>query len=114
MFILGFFALEGNPLLYMRNCITTVYYSERRDYERAKKKLQWICCRLYPFGVMDEINERIDNFFVDVAQIGWTMYIYVFVLFAFFYIFFPHLFYCFAILFLTNVPFGHASFMMCR
>ena len=69
MLILGFFSLEGNPLLYMRNCITTMYYSERRDYERAKKKLQWICCRLYPFGLLDEI-ERTSNFLVDVDQIG--------------------------------------------
>ena len=38
---------------------------------------------------------------MDVAQIGWTTYICVFVLFAFFCILFPHLFYCSTILFLT-------------
>ena len=45
-----------------------VYYSERRDYERAKRKLQRICCRLYPFSLLDEIRK--DWQIVDVAQIG--------------------------------------------
>ena len=46
----------------------TRYYSERRDCEREKRKLQWICCRLYPFGLLDEIRK--DWQIVDVAQIG--------------------------------------------
>ena len=33
------FSLEGNPLLYMRDCIMDVYYFERRDCERVKRKL---------------------------------------------------------------------------
>jgi len=43
-------------------------YSERRDCERAKRKLQRICYRLYPFGLLDEIRK--DWKIVDVAQIG--------------------------------------------
>ena len=34
-----------------------VYYSERRDYERVKRKSQQICCRLYPFSLLDEIRK---------------------------------------------------------
>ena len=48
----------------------TVYYFERRDCERVKRKLHQICYRLYPFGLLDEIKERIGNLSVDVAQIG--------------------------------------------
>ena len=35
----------------------TAYYSETRDCERAKRKLQRFCCRLYPFGLLDEIRK---------------------------------------------------------
>ena len=47
-----------------------VYYSERGDCERVKRKLQRMCCWLYPFVLMDEIKERTGNFSMDVAQIG--------------------------------------------
>ena len=47
-----------------------VYYSKRRDCEGVKRKLQWVCCRLYPFGLLVEIKERVGNFSMDVAQIG--------------------------------------------
>ena len=73
--------------------------SKRRDCERAKRKLQRICYRLYPFSLLDEIRK--DWQIVDVAQIGWTTYIFVSILFVFFCILFPHLFYCSPILFLT-------------
>ena len=46
-----------------------VDYSERADCERVKRKLQRMCCRLYPFILLDEIKERTGNFSVDVAQI---------------------------------------------
>jgi hypothetical protein len=50
--------------------MTMYYYSERGDYERVKRKLHQICCRLYPFILLDEIKERIGNFSVNIAQIG--------------------------------------------
>ena len=102
MLIVVFLPWKATLYYIWGNCITVVYYSERRDCERAKRKLQHICCRLYPFGLLDEI-ERIGNCFVDVAQIGWTTYICVSVLFALFCILFPHLFYCFAILFFNTI-----------
>ena len=34
-----------------------VYYSERRDCEREKRKLQWIFCKLYPFSLLDKIRK---------------------------------------------------------
>ena len=71
MLILGFFSLEGNPKLYMRELYyDCVFYSERGDCERVKSKLQHICCRFYPFGLLDEIKERNGNFSMDVSQIG--------------------------------------------
>ena len=48
----------------------TMYYFERGDYERVKGKLQWMCCRLYPFVLLDKIKERTRNFSMDIAQIG--------------------------------------------
>jgi len=47
-----------------------VYYSERGDCERVKRKLQRMCYRFYPFILLDKIKERITNFSMDVAQIG--------------------------------------------
>ena len=38
-------------------------------------------------------KERTGNFYVDVAHIGWTMYICVFVFVSLFYVLFRHLFY---------------------
>jgi len=43
---------------------------ERRDYVRAKRELQWMCCRLYLFILLDNIKGRTGCFSVDVAQIG--------------------------------------------
>ena len=43
-------------------------------------------------------EERTDNFSMDIAHIGWITYICVSICIAFFYVLFPHLFYCSAIL----------------
>ena len=86
MLILGVFSLEGNPLLYMRELYYgCVLFWETRLWESEQEV------------TVDEIKK--DWKIVDVAQIGWTTYICVSVLFVFFYILFPHLFYCFVILF---------------
>jgi hypothetical protein len=44
-----------------------VYYCEycileRGDCERKKRKLQWVCCRLYPFILLDNNKEGPNNF----------------------------------------------------
>jgi hypothetical protein len=70
--VLGFFSLEGNPLLGGK-CIAAMYdfkylYSERRDYERKKRKLHWVCCRLYPFICWIIIKEGPNNSLVDVTH----------------------------------------------
>jgi hypothetical protein len=39
-----------------------ILYSEIGDCERKKRKLQWVCCRLYPFICWIIIKEGPDNF----------------------------------------------------
>jgi hypothetical protein len=39
-----------------------ILYSERGDCERKKRKLQWVCCRLYPFICWIIIKEGPGNF----------------------------------------------------
>ena len=74
MFNLGFFSLQGNALLYMRElyCVYVDLYSEleRERRLRAKRVLQRICCRLYLFSSLDNIKGRTGCFSVDVAQTG--------------------------------------------
>ena len=40
-----------------------ILYSERGDYEMKKMKLQRVCCRLYPFILLDNKKERPRNFY---------------------------------------------------
>jgi hypothetical protein len=39
-----------------------ILYYERVDCERKKRKLQRVCCRLYPFILFDNKKEGPDNF----------------------------------------------------
>jgi hypothetical protein len=39
-----------------------IVYFERGDYERKKRKLQWVCCKLYPFICWIIIKEEPGNF----------------------------------------------------
>ena len=73
--MLGIFSLEGNPFLYEGFCIAPgdlycIVCIRERDCERVKRNLQWLCCRLYPFILLDNKKEGIKKLFVDVAQIG--------------------------------------------
>jgi len=68
----GSFTLEGNPLLYEGICIAPGYCIVciiERDYERVKRKLQRMCCRWYPFILLDNIKEGVTNFSLDIVQI---------------------------------------------
>ena len=72
MFNLGFFSLEGNPSLYMRELyfgyVDGIISEKERGYcVRAKRELQWIYCRLYLFSLLDNIKGRIGCFSIDVA-----------------------------------------------
>ena len=64
--MLGFFSLEGNPLfmreMYCNYDIIANIVFKRIDCERKKRKLQWVCCRLYPFILLDNKKEGPDNF----------------------------------------------------
>ena len=64
MFILEFFALEGNPSLLYGYCIAVVYCmcilgarNREGDCEREKRILQRICCRFCLFILLDNIKE---------------------------------------------------------
>jgi len=74
MFNLGFFSLEGNPSLYMRELYyvyVDLYSGRGRERRlRAKRVLQQICCRLHLFILLDNKKGRIGCFLMDVAQIG--------------------------------------------
>jgi hypothetical protein len=39
-----------------------ILYSKREDCERKKRKLQWVCCMLYPFICWIIIKEGPGNF----------------------------------------------------
>jgi hypothetical protein len=47
-----------------------ILYSERGDCERKKRKLQRVCCRLYPFICWIIIKEGPEISLVDIAHIG--------------------------------------------
>ena len=102
MLIYGFLPSKETLYYIWGNCITIDYSSEKRDSKRVKRKLHWMCCRLYPFVLLDKIKERTSNFSMHIAQIGWTMYICLFFI-SFFCILFPHLFYFFGILFFNSI-----------
>jgi len=71
--MLGFFSLEGNPLLYEGFCIAVMYCIgciRERDCERVMRKFQRMCCKLYPFILLDNRKEGAENLFLDIAQIG--------------------------------------------
>ena len=38
----------------------TINYSKRGDYVRVKRNLQWMCCRLYPFILLDKIKKGLE------------------------------------------------------
>jgi hypothetical protein len=40
-----------------------ILYYERGYYEKKKRKLQQVCCRLYPFIFLDNKKEGPDNLF---------------------------------------------------
>jgi hypothetical protein len=48
--------------LYCGCVLSRILYSERGDCERKKRKLQWVCCRLYPFILLDNKKEGPGNF----------------------------------------------------
>lgn len=65
-----FFPRRKPSIIYEGILLQLCIISKRRHCERVKRKLQRICCRLYPFGLLDYIKERTGNFSVGVAQIG--------------------------------------------
>ena len=52
-----------------------VYCSERGDCEKVKRKLHQICCRLHPFGLLDEIRK--DWQFLCGCSPNWVNHIYM-------------------------------------
>ena len=75
MFNLGFFSLEGNPSLYMRELycvyVDCILSEKERGYcVREKRELQQISCSLYLLSLLDNIKGRTGCFSIDVAQIG--------------------------------------------
>jgi hypothetical protein len=48
--------------LYCGSVLSRILYSERGDCERRKRKLQRMCCRLYPFILLDNKKEGPSNF----------------------------------------------------
>jgi hypothetical protein len=48
--------------LYCGCALSLLLYFERGYYERKKRKLQWVCCRLYPFILLDNKKEGPGNF----------------------------------------------------
>ena len=80
MFNLGFFTLEGNPSLYMREfyCIyVDLYYELGRERRlRVKRELQWIYCRLYLFSLLDN-NKKKDWLFLHERSPNWVNHVYL-------------------------------------
>jgi hypothetical protein len=56
--------------LYCGCVLSRILYSERGDCERKKRKLQWVCCRLYPFILLDNKRKDLEISLVDVAHTG--------------------------------------------
>jgi hypothetical protein len=77
--------------LYFSYVLSQILYSERGNYERKKRKLQRVCCRLYPFILLDNKNEGPGNFSGGRSP-QWVNHIYL-CLYCIVYIFFPHFFY---------------------
>jgi hypothetical protein len=46
--------------LYCSCVLLQILYSERGDRERKKRKLQQVCCRLYPFILLDNKKEDLE------------------------------------------------------
>ena len=53
-----------------------ILYSERGDPEKKKRKLQRVCCRLYPFILLDNNKEGPVNFSSGRSP-HWVNHIYV-------------------------------------
>ena len=70
-----------------------ILYFERGYYERKKRKLQRVCCRLYPFICWIIKRKDLEVSLVDVAHNGWTTHMCVSIVLCIFYVLFPHLFY---------------------
>jgi hypothetical protein len=47
-----------------------ILYSERGDCERNKRKLQWVCCRLYPFICWIIKRKDLAISLVDIPTLG--------------------------------------------
>jgi hypothetical protein len=47
-----------------------ILYSERGECEIKKRNLEWVCCRLYPFILLDNKRKDLEISLVDVAHIG--------------------------------------------
>jgi hypothetical protein len=47
--------------LYCSCVLLRILYYERGHCERKKRKLQWVCCRLYPFILLDNKKEGPGN-----------------------------------------------------
>jgi hypothetical protein len=78
-----------------------ILYSERGDCERKKRKLQRVCCRLYPFICWIIIKEGPGNLSGGRSP-HWVNYIYLCLYCIVYLLCFISsfvLFYCFAILF---------------
>jgi hypothetical protein len=45
-----------------------ILYSERGYCERKKRKLKWVCCRLYPFNLLDNKRKDLTISLLDVAH----------------------------------------------
>jgi hypothetical protein len=62
--------------LYCGCVLLRILYSERGDCERKKRKLQRVCCRLYPFILLDNKNEGPDNFYRGHSP-HWVKHVYL-------------------------------------
>jgi hypothetical protein len=56
--------------LYCGFVCVRILYSERRYCERKKRKLQRVCCRLYPFILLDNKRKDLAIYLVDVVRTG--------------------------------------------
>jgi hypothetical protein len=53
-----------------------IFYSKRGDCERVKRKLQQMCCRVYPFILMDNNKGRNEIFFGGCSP-HWVNHVYL-------------------------------------
>ena len=78
-----------------------ILYYERGYCEREKRELQQVCCRLYPFILLDNKKEGPGNFF-GVCSPHWVSHVYVclyYIVYIMCFISTFVLFYCSTILF---------------